>query len=169
MTNWSQLPLYLVVSLIGGFGGYKLKIPAGTLIGAMVAVIAYKLIVKSDWEIPKHFSFLIQVLLGLMVGASFNVSLLPVLQKILLPVFLSSVILVATGILIAFIFAKTGLLDIETGYLGTSPGAMSILIVLALDSHVNAAVVTCFHLFRLIFVIFTAPLILRFLSIYKNL
>jgi len=154
--------------MIGGLGGYKLKIPAGTLIGAMVAVIAFKLIVKSDWEMPKHFSFLIQVLLGLMVGASFNVSLLPVFQKILLPVVLSSIILVGTGFLTSIIFAKFGLLDIKTGYLGTSPGAMSVLIVLAMDSHMNVAIVTCFHLFRIIFVILTAPLILKFISIFKN-
>lgn len=169
MTNWAQLPLYLIVSLIGGFGGYKLKIPAGTLIGAMVAVIAFKLIIKSDWTMPKHFGFLIQVLLGLMVGASFHVSLLPVFQKILLPVFISSIVLVGTGFLTAIFFTKTGLLDINTAYLGTSPGAMAVLIVLALDSQINVAIVTCFHLFRLIFVILTAPLILKFISIFKNL
>ena len=35
-----------------------------------------------------------------------------------------------------------------TAYLASSPGAMSALLVVALDSGKDAAVITCFHFFR---------------------
>ena len=162
-----MLPFYLVVALVGGFIGQKFKIPAGTMIGAMIAVIAFKLLLKSDWAMPKQVNFFIQVILGLMVGASFQTSLLPVFQKLLIPVILSCIVLVGTGVITSIIFTKTGLLDIKTSYLGTSPGAMSALIIMAVDNQVNTALVTCFHIFRVIFVILTAPLILKFISWIK--
>jgi len=164
MGNYITLIWYVGLGLAGGFAGDRLKIPAGSMVGALVAVIAFRLILKSEWSPPRGYGFFLQVLLGVLVGASFKPSLLPTFYKMVVPIVLSSVILVVTGVLIALAFSRLGLLDLGTGYLGTSPGAMTVLIVLALDSNVNAMVITCFHLFRVIFVILTAPLILRLVS-----
>ncbi|MCP4749945.1 MAG: hypothetical protein GY866_03560 [Proteobacteria bacterium] len=164
MNSLATLSFYVCVGLIGGFVGHRLKIPAGALVGAMLMVIVAKLILKSNWETPKSYGFILQVLLGVMVGASFHPSLMATFYKIAIPVVVSSVVLVGTGILMSIVFTKLGFLDIGTGYIGTSPGAMSVLLVLAVDSNVNAAVITCFHLFRVMFVILTAPLILKLIS-----
>jgi membrane AbrB-like protein len=155
---------YMTLGLIGGLIGAKLRIPAGTLIGAMLAIILFKMFTKLHWETPKNFTFVLQVFLGIMVGASFQPELMQAIKKIALPVVISCVVLVVTGALLAVIFAKFGLLDIGTAYLGTSPGAMSALVVLALDSPAQPMLVVCFHFFRVIFVILTAPLIFRWIS-----
>ncbi len=165
MANAANLAMYIFVGLLGGVIGQKFKIPAGALIGSMVAVIIIKLVLKSEWALPKNVVFLLQVAVGIMVGAQFHPSLLPTFYKVIVPVIISCVILVVTGILIAVLFTKLGILDIGTGYLGTSPGAMTVLIVLALENNVNATVISCFHLFRVIFVILTAPLVLKFLNV----
>lgn len=164
MNSMLNLLFYVAVGLIGGLVGYKLKIPAGALVGAMVFVIVAKLLLKSEWQMPRYFGFTLQVLIGVMVGASFQPSLLSTFYKLIIPIMISCVVLVSTGILLSVIFYKLGLLDIGTSYLGTSPGAMTVLIVLAVDRQVNAAIITCFHLFRVIFVILTAPLILKVIS-----
>ena len=76
----------------------------------------------------------------------------------------STLLLVGTGLLLSFVFERMGLLDMGTAYLGTSPGAMSALIVLALESGKDAAVITCFHFFRVIFIILTLPIIYKYVS-----
>lgn len=164
MGNLANLSVFLFVGLMGGLIGQKLKIPAGALIGAMIAVIAIKFILKSEWALPKNVIFFLQVAVGVMVGASFHPSLMSVIPKIIVPVVVSCIILVGTGVLMAFVFTKLGILDIGTGYMGTSPGAMTVLLVLALENNVNATVITCFHLFRVIFVILTAPLIIKLIN-----
>ena len=164
MSSSLGLLYYVALGLIGGLIGAKLKIPAGTLIGAMLAIILFKMVTKLHWETPKNFTFVLQVFLGIMVGASFQPELMQAMKKIALPVVISCVVLVVTGALLAVIFAKLGLLDIGTAYLGTSPGAMSALVVLALDSPAQPMLVVCFHFFRVIFVILTAPLIFRWIS-----
>ncbi len=155
---------YLCVATLGGFCGSKLKIPAGTLVGAMLAVILTKMVLKSYWEIPKEFSFVIQILLGVMVGATYNPSIIKTLSKIALPVVASTVVLIVVGIILSIIFTKLGLLDIGTAYLGTSPGAMSALIPLAFDSQADATLVVCFHFFRVVFIVLTAPIIFKVFS-----
>jgi membrane AbrB-like protein len=130
----------------------------------MLTIILFKMTMKMHWEIPKGFTFALQVFLGIMVGATFQPELLHVMKKIALPVIISCVVLVGAGILMAAVFAKLGLLDFGTAYLGTSPGAMSALIVMALDSGAQPMLVVCFHFFRVVFVILTAPLIFKWIS-----
>ena len=164
MSSSLGLFAYLGLGLVGGALGAKLKIPAGALIGAMVTIILFKMTMKMHWEIPKGFTFALQVFLGIMVGATFQPELLHVMKKIALPVIISCVVLVGAGVLMAAVFAKLGLLDFGTAYLGTSPGAMSALIVMALDSGAQPMLVVCFHFFRVVFVILTAPLIFKWIS-----
>lgn len=156
--------VYIALGTVGGLAGSRLKIPAGSLIVAMLTIIAFKLITKTHWEMPKGFNFVLQVALGIMVGASFQPAMLPILKKIFFPVLTSTVTLVGVGILLSVIFTRMQILDAPSAYLGTSPGAMSALIVLAFESGASATLVVCFHFFRVVLVILTAPLFLKFFS-----
>ena len=164
MSSSMGLLTYIGLALAGGILGAKLKIPAGALIGAMVAIIVFKMTTKMHWEIPKGFSFTLQIFVGLMVGATFQPEMIQFMKKIALPVMISCVVLVGTGVIMAIIFTRLGLLDMVTAYIGTSPGAMSALIVLALDSGAQPMLVVCFHFVRVVFVLLTAPLIFKWLS-----
>ncbi len=158
-----SLPIFLAVGTLGGYFGTKLKIPAGALIGSLLAVICFKLISRVDWNVPKTFMFVLQVFLGIMVGASFQPGMLKVMGRMAFPVITSTLLLVGTGLLLSMVFTRMGLLDMGTAYLATSPGAMSALLVVALDSGKDAAVITCFHFFRVVFIILTMPLIYKYL------
>jgi uncharacterized membrane protein AbrB (regulator of aidB expression) len=80
-------------------------------------------VLSFHWEMPKGFNFILQVALGIMVGASFQPAMLLVLKKLFLPVFASTVTLVGTGILLSLIFARLSILEAPAAYLGTSPSA----------------------------------------------
>jgi membrane AbrB-like protein len=164
MSSSLGLLSYLGLGLLGGLLGAKLKMPAGALIGAMLTIICFKLFMKVHWEIPRSFTFVLQVFLGIMVGASFQPELVQAMKKIAIPVMISCVVLVGTGVILAIVFTRSGLVDIGTAYLGTSPGAMSALIVLALESEAQPMLVVCFHFIRVVFVILTAPLIFKLVS-----
>ena len=164
MSSSLGLLAYLGLGLLGGFLGTKLKIPAGALIGAMLTIIFFKMFMKVHWDIPRSFTFVLQVFLGIMVGASFQPELMQAMKKIAIPVIISCVVLVGTGVILAVVFNRLGLVDIGTAYLGTSPGAMSALVVLALESKAQPMLVVCFHFIRVVFVILTAPLIFKLLS-----
>lgn len=160
----SGLFFYVGFGLLGSLCGTELKVSGGVLIGALLAVILVKIAFKFHAEIPGSFTFALQVFLGVMVGASFQPEMVKMLGKIAIPVITSTIFLVGTGIVLSIVFTRLEILDIGTAYLGTSPGAMSALIVLAIDSGSNPMLVTCFHLFRVVFIILTTPFIFKFFS-----
>ena len=162
MNYFVTLPSLMMIATLGGLLGCKLKIPAGAMVGAMLAVIIFKMVTKLDWDVPRNFNLGLQILLGLMVGSTFHPDMLKIMGQIIFPVVTSTLFLVGTGLVLSLLFTKFGILDIGTAYLGTSPGAMSALIVLALDNKTNPALVTCFHFFRVVFIILTTPLIFKF-------
>lgn len=162
--NLSAPLAYLAIGAIGGLLGYKLKVPSGALIGSMIAVIGLKLVFETGWRPPKHYELAVQVLLGVMIGSTFEREMIGSLTKLLLPIICSTLVLAATGLALTLIFYKMGLMNVSTSYLGTNPGAMSILVFLAFENNADPAVALTFHFFRVVFVVLTAPWIVRLLS-----
>jgi hypothetical protein len=159
MNGGLSLILYLVLGTAGGLAGSRLKIPGATLLGSMLAVILFQVAGGRSMALPKTVSFCVQILVEVMVGTSYTPELGRVLPKIFLPILASTLSLVLVGFVTSLILGRLGVLDAATAYLGTSPGAISAMISLAVESQANATVVLAFHFFRVVFVIVTAPLV----------
>ena len=164
MNDYLGFGVYICVGMIGGLIGAKLKIPGGVLTSAMLGVMVCKLFMRVQWEMPKGINFITQVLVGVMVASAFHPDMLKTLRSIAVPVIISSIMLVGAGCILAIIIYRLNLLDAATAYMATSPGAMTSLIPLSIEGSANPVVVTCFHFFRLLFILFTAPWILKALS-----
>ena len=158
----NTFPALFMIATIAGLLGYKSKIPGGAIIASMLTIILIKLLWKAEWSLPKHYSFVIQVMVGIMVGAAFKLEMLPILKTLFIPIITSTLILVLSGLAISFVIRKFTLLDMGTAYLSTSPGAMTVLIALAADSGKNPAVITSFHFIRIVFVVLTMPVIYKY-------
>ncbi len=164
MNNNIGLMAYLVVGFIGGFIGYRLKFTGGTLIGAMFAVVLVNVIVGRNFRLPVSYTFVTQVLIGIMVGASFSKEIGRTLLPLLLPVLLSTLVLISAGSIVSIMLVKLGVLDPYTAFFSTSPGAMGVLLGLAGETKADLAIVLSFHIFRIFFIIITAPLAFRFMQ-----
>jgi len=164
MNTIVSLAIYLGVGALGAAIMSRFKIPAGAMLGAMVAVVLFKLLLQKSWPVPRNFGLVVQVLVGVMVGVSFHPDMIKTLGKIIIPVTSSTLVLVGAGFLLALIYAKTGMLDMNTAYLGTSPGAMAALVFMAIETQSNATVVATFHFFRIFFIVLTAPLLFKYIS-----
>ncbi len=161
MSNTIGIVVYLLVGLVGGAIGCRLKVTGGTLIGAMVAVVVLNLILDRNIKLPPSYTFIVQVLIGILVGATFSKDFARMLFPIFLPVLLSTLVLVSAGIVVSVVLVKIGLLTPSTAFFSTSPGAMSVILGLAGKTEADLSVILCFHIFRIFFIIITAPLIFR--------
>ena len=116
------LAILLMVGSLGGLIGYILKIPAGTLVGAMAAVILFKVLGHADYAVPRMYVFVVQVLVGVMVGVGYTPQVGGMVLKLIWPILLSTLGIVAAGLALGLIFSRALCFDPVTGYLATSPG-----------------------------------------------
>jgi uncharacterized membrane protein AbrB (regulator of aidB expression) len=97
MKQLISLGVYLALGSVGGLLGSRLKITGGTILGAMLAVIIYRVWADKPWPLPKEYSLVVQILIGVMAGSSYTPEIGRLLLKIAFPIIVSTLVLVVAG------------------------------------------------------------------------
>jgi membrane AbrB-like protein len=162
-----RLVITLLVGTAGGLLGYFLRIPAGTMLGAMVAVGIYN-VIGSQAYMPAVFRVAAQIILGCMLGMSINRGTLGELKLLAAPalVVVVSVMLFCLGM--GFILHKFFGLDLATAFFGCAPGGMSEMSILALTTGADGPKVALLQLIRMLSIVSFLPSILAFLISHFN-
>jgi membrane AbrB-like protein len=135
--------------------------PAGALIGAMVAIAAFKLSGASLPGVPGALRFMALVVIGWDLGSRFNKQLLSAVGDYILPLIGVVAAFLILSWILAWILWKIGAMDPVTAVLSTSPGGLVQMGALTSDFEANAALVVGFHLLRVVTVLLTVPLVSR--------
>lgn len=141
----------------------RLKLPAGALIGAMVAAIALSLSPLEIQPMPGWFRFAAYAGLGWLLGAQFTTETLTTLREAFWPIVGVVATLIITGIVLMFVLKAMGV-DTATAFLSSSPAGITQMAALSSDLGANSAIVVATHLVRTLLIVGAAPLVARWLS-----
>ena len=150
----------LVVAFVGGIIGYKLKIPAGAFIGAMVFAAIYN-IITSNGSIPLSFRIAAQIVIGAYVGLNFNKDVIIELKTIILPVIVMVLGLFVACIILGVFISKVTGVDLITAMLGSSPGGLTEMTIIADSYQADTSKVAVMHLIRLVSVVTILPIVIK--------
>lgn len=153
-----------ISALVGAALFELLRVPAGALIGATVAVSLLSLTNLGSISIavlPASAQFLSFAALGWLIGQGITREVLRSLasRAVVILVVVAALLILGGGI--AVVLVRLGLLDPATAFLATSPGALSQMTALSAAVGADAAVVATLHTVRVVAVILIAPLVLK--------
>ena len=148
-----QLLIVLCIAVAGGLAGYKLKIPVGGLLGAMVAVIIYTFIVQPSFYLPVEFRVALQLCMGPLIGSRLSREDIRGLRILALPIVILLVCMVSLNIIFGFIMYRFSNLDIATALFSTAPGGMMDMVIISADFDANYAYVALLQLSRLLVIL----------------
>lgn len=151
--------LTLTVAAIGGIIGIKLKIPAGALVGAMLAVAAVN-IGTGRGELPQSFRILAQIVVGGMIGLNFSMDTIQGLKNLLLPASIVVVGLTVFSIILGFTLSKLTGMDLTTALFSVSPGGLTDMTLISGAYGADTPTVALLHLMRLLTVITVLPAVI---------
>ena len=151
----SYFPLLKTLALagIGGYVGWRLKIPAGAMVGSMIAVAAGSLLKVDLGPLPPDSKAVVQVILGAILGLGLKNMDLDQLKSLLLPAGIIITILMVAGFLTALILNRFFGFDMMTAIFSSTPGGMTELSMVATEMSANSPVVAILQLIRLMSVI----------------
>lgn len=158
----------LIIALIGGFIGNKLKIPAGALIGSMVSVGIFNLF-SFKLEIPQFYRIVAHSILGGSLGLLITKDFLMDLRKYLIPSLMVVILLSLFGALTGIIVSKITKTDILTSLFGSVPGGMQEMIVLSDSYDVNHVEVVVMQTVRRILIVVLYPLLVNIIMKFINI
>lgn len=160
-----NLLLYLLILHIAGTAGglflRKFRLPAGALVGALLAAMLVNSMYTTDLLYPYELRLFIQILSGLVIGTRFTRSDIRSLRSMALAVFILMAVLLATNLVFAFIMEYTTELSFMTSFFACAPGGVSDLALVATDFGAVMEHVALLQLFRLVTVILVFPPMIR--------
>lgn len=160
------LVAFLLTNAIGAVGGillYRLKVPAGAMIGAMIAVMVFNILAGSALY-PDDIRKYVQIASGILIGSRIQRKDVGELRQVIVPSLLLLVGMFALNLSFAFLFTRFGNLDINTSLFAAAPGGMSDMALIAEDLGANTAQVAMLQLARILFIISLFPLLFKWLA-----
>jgi membrane AbrB-like protein len=152
----------LSVGVIGGWVAYWAGVPAGALVGSLVAVGLLRLMGGPVRELPVSVRRGAQAIIGTMLGASFGWHELP-LSSVLLPGLALTVMLFALSAIVAWIVVRYMGWSWTAALLSTAPAGMTEISLSADAMGLDAPVVATLHLIRITTVVTLVPWLVRWL------
>lgn len=154
-----QFLLLLVCGAVGGSLFVVLHVPGGAMLGAVVAVLAFKLSGTLAAQTPPLFQTCAQIAIGVVVGNMLTSQALTEIRNMAGLMTLSTFILIAAGFVSSWIISRQTGMDAATSILASSPGGLQAVVGLASDMGNQAPAVMAFQMVRLYAVVLLAPLI----------
>ena len=162
-SNIASVLITLLAGTIGGLAAYRLRLPAGPMLGAMIMVGIVNCFGFESF-MPAQLRIGVQILMGCILGLRLNREAFMDFKKVIKPVLIIVPSLVFFGLTTGFILYKFFDLDVYTAFLSTTPGGMAELSLLAATLGGDGPSVAILHTLRLITVISLTPVILHFVT-----
>lgn len=152
--------LLLVAAAVVGGGLGLLGVPGGVVAGTTAGAAVVAVARPRAWLVDVRLRQAVLIGIGALVGTRVTPETLTALRAAVVPAVLAAVLLIAAGFALTALLRWRGLAP-PGDVLATSPGALEVLTVVAVDRDEGALEVGLFHLVRVLLVVASVPLLVR--------
>lgn len=160
-----EILIIILTAAAGGLIGWKLKLPVGAMTGALLAVIAVKLIFQCGY-LPEQTKVVLQILSGALIGSRVTRRDISELKKMWLPVVVLITGMVVMNLGAAGMMNTLGAVDFVTAYFASAPGGLQDMALISADFGADTLIVSICQVCRVLYILIVFPGLYRF--IYKR-
>ena len=167
--NHLNLILLIFASLFFIFVFDKIRVPAALLSGTLFASGLLQITDIASYKLPDASINFCLLILGASVGCRFAEKTVKEIASNSLHSVVATTMLILLGLIAAYVatfFVDTNILTLILSF---SPGGIYEVAVIAIAFDLDPDFVAFHHIIRLLFILFTVPIILRILSKFKKL
>jgi len=148
--------LTLLAAAIGGIIAYKLKLPAGAMVGSMAAAVAFNLLTERAVFYP-DLKVVLQIVSGALIGSRMGREDVASMKQVIFPIVMLLVSMLVLNVTFGGLMYKFSPLNLATSLFAAAPGGASDMAIIASDLGANTAYVAILQLFRLIVIFSCMP------------
>jgi len=166
--NHINLILLIIASLFFIFIFDKIKVPAALLSGTLFASGLLQITEIATYKLPDESVNFCLLILGASVGCRFAEKTVKEIANNSLHSIVATTVLVVLGLIAAYVatfFVDTNILTLILSF---SPGGIYEVAVIAIAFDLDPDFVAFHHIIRLLFILFTVPIILRIFDKIKK-
>ncbi|UQZ37104.1 AbrB family transcriptional regulator [Paenibacillus sp. PK3_47] len=163
-----KILISLLTALAGGGLFMLLKLPVPWLLGPMIATLIGNNVFKKHYEWPGQIRNAGMIIVGYTIGLSLTAPAVREMSGQFPSMLMMTLLLLLFCAGMAWVVSRISGINYKTALLGTIPGGLTQMLVLAEESEdVNLTVVTVIQVVRLIMIIVSVPLLI-FSPLFDN-
>jgi uncharacterized protein len=153
--------LTAAVAVVGAWAGRLTRLPAATLLGPLLLAGVLALAVPDALDVPPLAREVAFALIGLEVGLRFTAETLRAMGRLLAPVVVAIVVLIAGSFVFAVGLSATTSASLLESYLATTPGGLYAVLAVAFGAGADTTFVVAVQTLRLLSLVILAPVVVR--------
>lgn len=162
--EWAAGVVLLAVGAAGAWIADLVGVPAGVMIGALVASGAYRLAGGPTGNWRSRYGRAGRLLLGAVIGGAFGPDVVEPLMTAILPVLAIIAVMVCAGLALGWGLSRVTSLDLRTAMLSVMPGGLPAMVGMSDDLEADVTVVAGVHFARLTAILLITPLVMPWLT-----
>jgi uncharacterized protein len=158
-----KIILFAPVSIIGAFAGKRFKIPTPFLLGPIFGTAILSISGIHGPALPTSVLDLSQFMIGSYIGLLLRPEKLNQKAKIITLALVSGFVMIIGSLGLSLLLGEIYHISHSTSLLSLAPGGMDQMGILAHEVHADLSMVAGYQLFRLFFIYFAVPPVLRWI------
>lgn len=150
----------VAAALLLGAVGYKLRLPAGALVGAIAGTVIVNLFLGGAF-LYADIKIVLQLLSGAMIGSKIGMSDVREMKQIILPTLFLLLGMVILNLVFGTLMAALSSLDVPTALFATAPGGMADMALISTELGANPSYVGLLQLLRILTIFICMPPIFK--------
>ena len=153
----------LLVGCCGGFLALRAKIPAGGIIGSMIAVTLFSITTDIAF-FPWQSRIIAQGIAGAFIAAPLTLDKIKALRTVLKPAVMvvGSMLLISIGI--GWICLSISPMDPATAFFSSAPGGIVDIVLISFEAGANLLQISLIHSIRIFFGLLFLPFLSKFVA-----
>lgn len=146
----------------------KIKFPASLMLGPIIVLIIWNLTTGIEFSLDHVFISLAQILFGIRIGLQIASLMTQLNKRLVFSILLQNLMLIFGTMFIVFVFQLFTTHQFNDLFLSAAPGGLGQIIVIAIETGGNIAMISSYHIFRIFFIIIVVVPIVGYYLKYLN-
>ena len=151
-----QLIITFIVAIIGALIAKKLRIPAGFMIGSMIAVAVFN-VISGKAFFPHYLKTMTQIISGLFIGCKISRAELGLLKRSVKPAIINMIFVISACIGMGCVMCTMTDCSLPTCLFATAPGSMVDMSIIGMEMGADTTVVSVMQIVRLVSILSLFP------------
>lgn len=161
-----NLVLTIIAGFMGGIIALRFKVPAGAMVGSMIAVGAFNIITGRAF-MPQDIKVITQILAGAFIGAGISRKDVFDLRLMIKPAILMVISMILLNLLMGYMMYKVTGIDLVTCLFASAPAGIVDMSLISSDMGADTSKVAILQMVRLLVVFIILPPMMK--VIYSKL
>ena len=153
--------LFFTIAILAGFLAKKIHLPTPALLGPILVIGGFMVAELPVPHMPGLLIILAQLSLGIYFSFMMNFSSSKQLTSFILWSLFTSICLILCCVGLSFLLSRWHDISFLTAFISLAPGGMAEMALVGQAVNADLSIITGYHLFRILFILFIIPAILK--------